>query len=384
VRDHPIEKAMNVTESVDTQPADTGLETTVPAATGTNVTAPVVTVPEATGPAPTASEVAGSTASSWSTASDSSLLRVRIAVLTYRRPRDIADALPRLLTQAESVRTSSVSTDIVVVDNDPSGGARSYVESFAAQNTAVPVIYENETTPGIAAARNRALETAADVDLLVFIDDDERPTERWLALLLDTYLASRPAAVVGPVISEYEIEPDAWVRSGRFFDRRRLPSGSRVNVAATNNLLLDLHQVRSFGLGFDDQFGITGGSDTMFTRTLHRLGGQLIWCDEAIVIDVVPASRVTREWVLRRAFRSGSSWSATSLKLAHSRRGRMATRLRLTGRGSVRVAGGAARVAVGALGRSQGQRARGQRTIARGAGMLSGAWGYIYSEYKRS
>lgn len=311
-------------------------------------------------------------------------LRVRIAVLTYKRPADIAAALPRLVDQARSVGRSATSVDVVVVDNDPDGGARSTVEAFAAEHPDVAVHYENETRPGIAAARNRALETATEIDLLVFIDDDERPQEQWLELLVDTYRTHRSAAVVGPVISEYEVEPDAWVRAGNFFDRRRLPTGTPVDVAATNNLLLDMHQIRTHGLSFDEEFGLTGGSDTMFTRTLHEQGGELIWCDEAVVVDVVPAARVTRDWVLRRAFRSGSSWSATSLKLADGPLARTATRLRLSGRGLVRVAGGAARAGLGTVSRSAGQQARGQRTLARGAGMLSGAWGYVYAEYKRT
>jgi succinoglycan biosynthesis protein ExoM len=311
-------------------------------------------------------------------------LHVCVAVLTYRRPDDIAAALPRLVEQALSISADDACCDVVVVDNDPGGGARKLVESFAAGDPRVPVVYEHESRPGIAAARNRALAAASDVDVLVFIDDDERPMEGWLSHLLATYRATGSAAVVGPVVSEYEVEPDPWVLSGRFFDRRRLPTGTEVEVAATNNLLLDLHQIRAFGLTFDEQFGLTGGSDTMFTRTLHRLGGRMIWCDEAIVVDVVPAARVTRDWVLRRAFRSGSSWSATSLKLAERPGDRLATRLRLAGRGTIRMAGGAARLVIGTIARSQSQQARGQRTIARGAGLVSGAWGYVYSEYKRS
>lgn len=305
-------------------------------------------------------------------------------MLTYKRPDDIAAALPRLADQARSVLPSVACVDVVVVDNDPDGGARQTVEAFADAHPDVAVVYENETRPGIAAARNRALDTATEIDVLVFIDDDERPQERWLDLLLETYLLHHSAAVVGPVVSEYEVEPDPWVQAGHFFDRRRLPTGTAVDVAATNNLLLDMHQIRSHALSFDEQFGLTGGSDTMFTRTLHEQGGALIWCDEAVVIDVVPAARVTRDWVLRRAFRSGSSWSATSLKLASGPLDRTATRLRLSGRGLVRVAGGAARAALGTVSRSAGQQARGQRTLARGAGMLSGAWGYVYAEYKRS
>jgi glycosyltransferase involved in cell wall biosynthesis len=310
-------------------------------------------------------------------------LKVRIAVLTYKRPADIRAALPRLAAQAASIDSHEVCADILVVDNDTESGARRFVESFAT-SASVSVLYKNETTPGISAARNRALDTAGEVDLLVFIDDDERPTERWLALLLATWKKYRCAAVVGPVVSEYEVEPADWVMAGRFFDRRRMPTGTALDVAATNNLLLDLRQIRALGVRFDPEFGLSGGGDTMFTRTVHRRGGVLIWCDEAVVIDVVPAARVSRDWVLRRAFRSGSSWSITSLRLADTRRERAQVRTRLSGRGAVRVLGGSARVVVGILFRSIAQRARGTRTIARGAGMLSGALGYVYVEYKRS
>lgn len=309
-------------------------------------------------------------------------LRLRIAVLTYRRPRDISAALPLLVEQAQSVKDNGVTVDIVVVDNDPEASARPLVESLSAESP-TPIHYEHESTPGISAARNRALDTAHEVDVLVFIDDDERPTTQWLALLLALYRQHRCAAVVGPVISEYDVQPDPWVAAGRFFDRRRLPTGTVLDVAATNNLLLNLPQIRGLGLRFDQDLGLAGGEDTMFTRTLHKRGGVMLWCDEAIVIDVVPAARVTRTWVLRRAFRSGASWSFTSLRLINSPERRWLVRLTLFGRGLVRLAGGAARLVAGLVGRSLANQARGLRTMARGAGMLSGAVGHVYAEYQR-
>lgn len=308
---------------------------------------------------------------------------LRIAVLTYRRPEDIRAALPRLLEQALSVTRKQFTVDILVVDNDPAGSAREFVTSFAAAHHELAVRYENETTPGISAARNRALESSSDRDLLVFIDDDERPSPRWLATLVATYRRHGSAAVVGPVISEYEVEPDSWVQAGLFFARRRLPTGTRVEVAATNNLLLDLRQVRHLGLTFDQRFGISGGGDTMFTRALYRGGAELIWCDEAPVTDIVPATRVTREWVVRRSLRMGNSWSATSLALTSNPARRLLVRLQLSAQGLVRLAGGGARYLAGMLRGSQQLRARGVRTAARGAGMLLGAWGYAYQEYRR-
>ena len=310
-------------------------------------------------------------------------LLLRIAVLTFRRPQDISEALPRLLEQAASVTRPGLVAEVLVIDNDPERSAAELVESFAAAHPETPVRYEHEPSPGISAARNRALSASGDADLLVFIDDDERPTSDWLALLLQTYLERRCAAVVGPVISEFEVEPEPWVVAGDFFRRRRLPTGSVVEVAATNNLLLDLHQVRALGLTFDEQFGISGGGDTMFTRSLVHGGGVMIWNDEAVVIDVVPADRVTRKWVMRRAFRSGNSWSATSLKLEPTGARRALVRGRLAAKGLVRLAGGGARLLAGQALRNQVLSARGMRTLARGSGVLAGVWGLTYQEYAR-
>lgn len=302
-------------------------------------------------------------------------LRVVIAVLTYRRPGDLVEALPALVAQATTIDPPA---EILVVDNDPDASAEEAVRTSGS-----PLVrYAHEPVPGIAAARNRAL-AESDHDVLIFIDDDERPSPTWLVSLLDVYRESRPAAVAGRVISEFAEEPDPWIVAGRFFERLRHPTGSAVPAAATNNLLLDLAQVRAHGLTFDQRFGLSGGSDNLFTRKLVRLGGRILWCEEAYVVDVVPPSRLTRSWVLRRAYRTGNTEARVSVDLAESRVERTVARLSETARGVVRIAGGGGRWAVGAVTRTVGDRARGRRTIARGAGMVAGAWGLIYSEYAR-
>jgi len=307
---------------------------------------------------------------------DGTSSRVTIAVLTYQRPRDLAELLPALVSQAREV---SAEVDILVVDNDPAGGARAVVREAAAD---APVRYTHEATPGIAAARNRALDEARSA-LLVFIDDDERPTPHWLAHLLAVHAGHRVQAVVGPVVSRYDTPPSRWVESGRFFDRRRMPTLTPVTVAATNNLLLDLAWVHRNGLRFDTRFGLSGGSDSLFTRQLHNRGGRMLWCDEAVVIDVVPASRLTRTWVLRRAYRIGNASSRVLLDGTAPGR-QLLVRLRLLGAGGARVIVGSLRYLAGLVTGQIGHRARGLRTAARGAGMLSGSVGSVYSEYSRS
>ncbi|MFT3860674.1 glycosyltransferase family 2 protein [Micropruina sp.] len=307
---------------------------------------------------------------------------VRVAVLTYRRPDDIAAAIPRLVAEAVTATADGWDVDVLVIDNDADASARKVVTQAAA-SSAVPVGYVVEPVSGIAAARNRALTESSERDLLVFIDDDERPVERWLSLLLDAHQAYG-GAVVGPVVSQFDSEPDSWISSGGFFTRRRMATGSPVVVAATNNLLLDLREIRSFELEFDLDFGLSGGSDTLFTRELVARGGRMTWCDEAVVYDIVPASRTTRRWVLLRALRSGTSWSATSLRVAKGSGQRLRWQLRDFGSGIARVAGGAARWVVGFATRNEGLRARGARNLARGAGLAAGVFGYRYQEYKRT
>jgi succinoglycan biosynthesis protein ExoM len=296
---------------------------------------------------------------------------VVIAVVTYRRNDDLQVLLPLLEVEATTITPRA---DILVVDNDPEAGASSAVN--------VPrVAYRHEPVPGIAAARNAALAEAGGYRYLVFIDDDEHPEPGWLRALLGAAAATGAAAVAGAVVSEFDHEPDAWITAGQVFQRRRLPTGTPITVAATNNIVLDIEQIG--GLRFEESLGLIGGSDNLFTRTLLRCGKSMVWCDEAVVIDRVPASRLTREWVLRRAYRLSNSEVTVSLMMAAGPRERVAVRLRALGSGAVRILGGALRYLYGVVTRSLAFQARGSRTIRRGTGMVAAAAGSTYAEYLR-
>ncbi len=303
-------------------------------------------------------------------------LQILIVVLTYKRPHDLPDALSTLLEQSQGVQWE---TSVLVIDNDPAASAMRSAANFVSN----PVRFVHEPIPGIAAARNRALAEGQQANLLIFVDDDERPSAHWLQTLVDTWIRTQPAAVVGPVVSTFAEDPDPWITAGEFFTRRRMPTGTQIEVAATNNLLLDLRQINDWGLRFDLRFGASGGSDTLFTRQIRQLGGTMIWCDEAVVIDVVPLSRMTRAWVLQRALRTGNSSSRAAIALRGQLGERLAERVRLTAWGTLRLVAGTARMLLGYLTGSLQHQAKGARTLARGAGMTGGAWGYTYHEYRR-
>ena len=188
----------------------------------------------------------------------------------------------------------------------------------------------------------------------------------------------------GRILAEYAGDLDPWIRAGDFFVRRRLPTGTPIDVAAAGNLLLDLDQIRRSGVRFSAELGLGGGEDTLFSRSLARAGGRMVWCDESVAVDAVPLSRMTRSWVLTRAWSHGNAAVSTDLRLAATGPARAAVRARGAARGGLRVAGGAVRWVAGALVRSDRHRARGLRALCRGAGMIGAACGVVFEEYARN
>jgi GT2 family glycosyltransferase len=311
------------------------------------------------------------------------VVRITVAVPTYCRPGDLRAGLPMLLAHAREVgaRTAGrYAAEVLVVDNDPSGSAAAVVREMGAPE----VRYVVEPTPGIAAVRNRAMDEARDARLLAFIDDDERPLPGWLTALVGAWEATGAAAVSGRILAEYTAEPDPWIRAGGFFVRRSMPTGTPIDVAAAGNLLLDLAQVRRVGVRFDPTLGLAGGEDTLFSRSLARAGARMVWCDESAAVDVVPPERMTRGWVLTRAWSHGNAAVLTELRLAEGAAERLRVRGRWLLRGSLRMAGGAARWGWGQVRRSPRHQARGLRAAWRGAGMVGGCVGLAYEEYART
>ena len=304
-------------------------------------------------------------------------IAVVVAVLTYRRTAQLAELLPQLWQQCTALEIAGIGcASILVVDNDPAGSARPVVESHGSR-----VLYVHETQAGIAAGRARAVSEAAGADALIFIDDDERPAPGWLTALVSAWLDHhRPAGVVGRVSPTFDGRTDPWIAAGGFFVRRRYPSGTPVAAASSANLLLDLDLLRRLELTFDRRLELRGGEDTLLTRTLTSRGHQLLWCDEAEVIDLIPPERMNRRWVLRRAFHHGAATSRVELAVGA---GGSLLRLRLAAGGLVRAVAGLGLVVRGKLGARLVDQARGWRLVYRGAGLTAGAVGHDNAEYGR-
>jgi glycosyltransferase involved in cell wall biosynthesis len=210
-----------------------------------------------------------------------------------------------LLRELASQETGGLFTySIVVVDNDRLRSGEAVVLDFAAAST-VPVTYDVEPLQNICLARNRAIANASG-EFIAFIDDDEFPEKRWLLMLYQAANRDDVAGVLGPVKSHFDEKPPDWVIGCKFFDRPGHPTGFVIHWAEgrTGNVLLKSSILTPGELPFDPKFH--RGGDTDFFRRMTEKGHIFIWCDEAVVFEVVPPARWTRAFMLKRALLRGS------------------------------------------------------------------------------
>lgn len=246
--------------------------------------------------------------------------RVAVCVVTRCRPQ----ALLRLLGALEGQEPPGIEMRVVVVDNDDAQSARPVCDALAAR-VSYPLRYAVEKRRGIPQARNRAVSLALRDDFVAFVDDDELPEPGWLAELLRVQRETGAAAVTGPCLPRFGPGAPAWVVQGGFFQRPRFATGSERDAAFTHNVLISTEALGAMPRLFDEEMSLSGGSDVEFFRRFTGAGQRIVWADGARVVDVVPASRATLRWILRRARRVGASnaW----VELRHSPGGRSALRV---------------------------------------------------------
>lgn len=303
--------------------------------------------------------------------------RLSIVVLTFRRVAALEALLPVVATSAREA--AGIETEILVVDNDPRASARETVSALDQPG----VRYVHEPVPGIAAARQRGLLESAERDVIVFLDDDLVPQPGWLPPLVDMWQQTGAAAVLGHV--EYRLVGaiDPLVAAGGFYRRRTHPSGTELTTAASGNLLLDVAQVRSLGVDFSPELGLSGGEDTLFSSQLSAAGGTIVYCAESVVVGELGPDRANRADTEARLRAHAGILVRNRLVLASGRAARAAIRIRAVVGGLARRAVGTAWLVLGSRSDDIATTARGVRLSARGRGMVEAGFGRLLEEYTR-
>lgn len=225
---------------------------------------------------------------------------ISVCICTLKRPQ----LLRRLLQELSCQDTGGQFTySIVVVDNDRLRSAEALVDDFA-KDSPIGVKYCVEPKQNIARARNKAVEHA-DGDFIAFMDDDEFPTQSWLLNLLKTLRQYQVDGVLGPVKPHFDEAPPKWIIEGGFHDRPLNPTGTRLdwNKCRTGNVLLKRQLFTRQEQPFRPE--CLSGEDQDFFRRMMEKGRTFVWCNEAVVYEVVPPARWKRSFLIRRALLRG-------------------------------------------------------------------------------
>lgn len=239
--------------------------------------------------------------------------RVAVCLATYRRPRYLEAALGSL-ERLRFHKSGQPQITVVVIDNDEGGDACRYCRRLA-DGYRWPLLCAVEPRRGTSYARNAAVRLSGDADLLAFIDDDEVADPWWLDELVFALDRHQADVVTGPVIPVLPETTATWIRRGRFFDRGRQASGAVLSSARTGNALLRRAALEGFPEPFAVQFALSGGEDSHFFRHAHLRGFRIVWCDEALVYETVPETRLNVSWIVSRAYRNAINYNRSVIRL---------------------------------------------------------------------
>lgn len=303
-------------------------------------------------------------------------MRIAICVATCQRPielRRLLDGLNRLTFE----KNTPPQVDVIVVENDNSGQGLKVCEENR-PTFRWNLISSSESRRGISYARNRSVSLVpADADFVAFIDDDEIPDPTWLDELLAAYHTFQAEVISGVVAPKYASDTPEWIIQGKFFERESLPTGTVLETAATNNVMVRADRLRSLDPIFDERFALTGSEDYNLFCRLHAANNKIVRCNDAVVYEPIPPSRTNVGWIMHSAFRVGNSITLSDLDM-------FAGQIWL-----VRLIKGLGRVAQGAIAlpihlfMGRALMVQDMQRIAFGSGVVTALFGYKYIAYRK-
>ncbi len=229
-----------------------------------------------------------------------------IIVCTYNR----ADSLKGTLDSLKECDVHGLGNiEWIVVDNASTDHTKQVVEAYSGDEFAVKYVYEPRQ--GLSHARNAGIDSSTG-NLIIFTDDDVRPTKDWAAQHVRAYDNPEVAAVQGRIELQYEETPPAWLGSMHKLmlaervpdDKPILPYTTRLTGANMSFRRTVRDKIGPFNTllgpgnaGFHD--------DTEFSQRILDNGFTQLYQPAAKVQHIIPPDRLTCDYYKNYAFRLG-------------------------------------------------------------------------------
>lgn len=249
---------------------------------------------------------------------------VAISLCTFQRP-DVLDALLARLVEVQDRARDVAEVGVVVVDDDPAGSAEDTAKSWS-DRFERGLRYHHTGSRNISIARNQALDGGLELgDWLALIDDDCLPDPAWVEQLVVVQRRTGADCVSG--FCGTVLPPDAprWLSDEPFDDDPvEVEDGAPVTDGYLKNTLVSADLLRRTGVRFDVDLGVSSGEDAMFFHDLHASGVAHHFAAQARVDEMVPESRATLRYQLRRRYWYGNTEAVTTIGSGSSSRARVA------------------------------------------------------------
>jgi GT2 family glycosyltransferase len=174
-----------------------------------------------------------------------------------------------------------------------------------------------EPRPGLSHARNLGVERAGG-RTVAFLDDDAVAGPAWLERIVDAFRRDAGVACVGGRVEPlFEGARPAWLPDALLGYFSIVDLGDRPRVVDTTrwlagtNIAFDRQALLDVG-GFSPRLGrrpgtLLGMEEVSVVRRMRRRGLRVLYDPAVVVAHEVPASRMTRRWLHRRAWWQGIS-----------------------------------------------------------------------------
>jgi glycosyltransferase involved in cell wall biosynthesis len=240
---------------------------------------------------------------------------VSILICTRNRAKALRDTL-------QSVGTldipPSLSPELVVVDNGSTDATQAVLSNPPVSNMSIRSV--GEPTPGVARARNTAIEEA-EGRILLWLDDDVHVPPDWMRQMVRPILSEKADAVTGKVVLAPHLQR-SWMKK---FHRTALASTESIDPEAPKNLMSGNMAFSRTVLekvpGFDPELGpgsrMGALEDTLFSWQLREAGYRFHMVSTSAVEHHFDEKRLTRKSFIRSAIARGRSLSYIRYHWSH-------------------------------------------------------------------
>lgn len=242
------------------------------------------------------------------------IVHIMISICTCMRPKMLKDAL---LSINKLEIPENIKVEVLIVDNDKEQSGKRIFEEILPEMKC-KMHYFVEENRGISNARNKVLEEAIKLGAshILFFDDDEILTQDVLVKHIEMYNKTPDAHIIsGPTINKFNDNYPQYIKKHMVFKQKTTKKTGLIrNNCAAGNVFFPITIVKEFGLRFASEYVFMGGEDGDFFNRASKLGFNIVWCNEAVIEEVVPPTRANIPYILKKCYYNGFAGTYAKFK----------------------------------------------------------------------